>query len=237
MYSPPRDTSIAAPFWHSPPRITAGLRVKDGARYVDRCLGSLSAFVDDIVILDDGSTDDTLDLCRRYPKVTRLLEWPKSFFHEGMDRAVVLAMMADTKADWFLTMDIDEVFEERASEVIPLLASDASVALWEFPMYHFWNGRTHYRTDGEYGKAIEGGHRGLYRNQPGLYYPPLKIHCAALLGVEGAIRQSNLRIKHYGYADMDELRQKCIRYEQITNCPHLHILNAAGATFAEWTER
>ena len=76
----------------SRPRITAGLRVKDAEHHAVECLSSLSELVDEIVILDDGSTDQTVEICRSFPKVTHLLSWPKSFFHEGIDRNVVPAM-------------------------------------------------------------------------------------------------------------------------------------------------
>ena len=71
--------------------LTAGIRVKDGELWAEECLRSLSGFVDDIVILDDGSTDRTVEICRSFDKVRHLLRWPKSFFHEGIDRNVALA--------------------------------------------------------------------------------------------------------------------------------------------------
>ena len=37
--------------------LTAGIRVKDGELWAEECLRSLRGFLDDIVILDDGSTD------------------------------------------------------------------------------------------------------------------------------------------------------------------------------------
>ena len=74
--------------------LTGGIRVKDGELWAEQCLRSLSGFVDDIVILDDGSTDRTVEICRSFDKVRHLLRWPKSFFHEGIDRNVVLAQEA-----------------------------------------------------------------------------------------------------------------------------------------------
>ena len=71
--------------------LTAGMRVKDGELWAEECLRSLGGFVDDIVILDDGSTDRTVEICRSFDKVRHLLRWPKSFFHEGIDRNVVPA--------------------------------------------------------------------------------------------------------------------------------------------------
>ena len=37
--------------------LPAGIRAKDGELWAEGCLRSLSGFVDDIMVLDDGSTD------------------------------------------------------------------------------------------------------------------------------------------------------------------------------------
>ena len=72
--------------------LTAGMRVRDGELWAEECLRSLSSFVDDIVILDDGSTDRTVEICRSFDKVRHLPRWPRSFCHEAIARNVVLAM-------------------------------------------------------------------------------------------------------------------------------------------------
>lgn len=134
-------------------KLTAGIRVKNGEPWAEECLRSLSEFVDEIAVLDDGSTDATVSICRSFPKVTRLLRWEKSFPHEGMDRNTVLAMVKDTEPDWILSLDIDEVFEERAAEVFPDLLAQDEYALWGFRKLHFWRDKRHFRVDGKWGEV------------------------------------------------------------------------------------
>ena len=52
------------------PKLTAMMLVRNEAdRYLTEVLSELSKFVDEIIILDDGSTDHTPDLCLSFPKV------------------------------------------------------------------------------------------------------------------------------------------------------------------------
>jgi len=220
------------------PRITAGIRVKDAERHAAECLSGLSELVDEIVILDDGSTDRTVEICRQFPKVTHLLSWPKSFFHEGLDRNAVLAMAKDTRPDWILILDIDEVFEERAREVLPQLVADPDVAIWGFHMYHFWRGRTHYRVDGKWGEdTFQRVHLRLLRNQPGIYFPVQQSHGTVIMGVEGRMAQSDLRVRHLGYCDPEEARFKYDRYLTLQDGhDYSHLVDETGLVLEEWVE-
>jgi glycosyltransferase involved in cell wall biosynthesis len=198
------------------PKLTAGIRVKNSELWAEECLSSLSRFADEVVILDDGSTDRTVEICRGFPKVTRLVRWPKSFFHEGIDRNVVLALAKDTEPDWIVFLDIDEVFEDRIAEDIQAMMSMEDCGVWGFHMLHFWRSRTHFRVDGQWGQeTLYHIHPRLVRNVPGLVFPPQMIHGAHVLGTEGRGLLSGHFIKHYGYAYADEVARKYERYRQL----------------------
>lgn len=218
-------------------RLTAGIRVKNGALWAAECLSHLSLFCDDIVVLDDGSTDATPDLCRACPQVTRFLRWEKNFFHEGMDRNVVLAMAKDTEPDWILIMDIDEVFEAQAPELIPQLMAQEEYAVWGFRMLHFWRDKQHFRIDGKWGDETRTHiHPRLFRNQAGLYFPPQKIHGAHIFGVEGhAAVAEQLYLKHYGYSFWDKTLEKYHLYRrEDPEGDYEHLVNEAGLQLVDY---
>ena len=217
-------------------KITAGIRVKNGELWAEECLTTLSECVDEIAILDDGSTDATPDICRSCVKVTRFLRWEKSFFHEGMDRNIVLAMVKDTEPDWILSWDIDEVFEEGAAKVLPELVAQDEYSIWGFRMLHFWRDKRHYRVDGRWGEETRNHiHPRLFRNQLGLHFPLQTIHGAHVLGVEGKAAVSDLYIKHYGHSYWDRNVEKYDLYRrQDPGGNYEHLIDETGLQLVDY---
>ena len=211
-------------------KLTAGIRVKDGEPWAEECLGSLSRFVDDICILDDGSTDRTVAICRGFPKVRHLVRWPKSFFHEGIDRNVVLALMKDTQPDWLLFMDIDEVFQDRVAGEVEAMMACEDVDVWGFRMLHFWRDKRHFRMDGTWGNETQHHvHPRLVRNSPGLYFPPQMMHGAHILGPQGKMVLSSILIKHFGYAYHDRVIEKYEMYRRLDpDGDYKHLVDETG---------
>ena len=55
-------------------KISAAIITLDAASDLDRCLASLS-FVDEIIVLDQGSRDETAAVCARHGAVVHQTEW------------------------------------------------------------------------------------------------------------------------------------------------------------------
>ena len=87
----------------SPPvSIAATLIVRNEARCLARCLESVAPWVDKMVVLDTGSTDDTVAIAQAAGAEVHHLPWPDSF---SIARNHVLDL-ADS--DWALMLDADE---------------------------------------------------------------------------------------------------------------------------------
>ncbi|MEX0822380.1 MAG: glycosyltransferase family 2 protein [Rhodothermales bacterium] len=82
--------------------------VKNEAATLERCLRLARPHVDEIVIIDTGSTDETIDIARQYADVLEEIEWPDSFSiarNHSLDAA---------GGDYLLILDGDEYIEGRA---------------------------------------------------------------------------------------------------------------------------
>jgi len=87
------------------------INVKNGERYLERCLSSVNKF-DDVVILDNFSTDNTLKIARNFANV-RIYE---SEFN-GMGNVKNLAATY-AKYDWIFSLDCDEILEPKLANTL-----------------------------------------------------------------------------------------------------------------------
>lgn len=87
------------------PTLAAVLIVRNEARCIARCLESVRPWVDRIVALDTGSTDDTPRLAEDCGAQVHHLAWPDDF-SAARNHALDLAA-----ADWHLVLDADEWIE------------------------------------------------------------------------------------------------------------------------------
>jgi glycosyltransferase involved in cell wall biosynthesis len=113
--------------------ISVTILTKNSAAYLAECLGALSAF-DDVVVLDNGSTDDTIAIARGFANVT-VHEHPFIGFGPMKNLAVDKA-----SNDWILSIDSDEVVTpELAGEILALDLDDNLV--YTIERDNFYHGR------------------------------------------------------------------------------------------------
>lgn len=86
--------------------------VKDEERCLARCLDSVQPVADEIIIVDTGSSDRTVEIARQYTEQVFFHPWNDDF-----SEARNVSLSYATR-DWILQVDADEVLEQ---EDIPLL--------------------------------------------------------------------------------------------------------------------
>ncbi|MCM3785469.1 glycosyltransferase family 2 protein [Neobacillus mesonae] len=201
-------------------KLTAMLQVRnESIRYLKEVLEDISTFVDSIVIVDDASTDDTLEICKSAAKVEKLVTLAESLFHQEWKlRTILWQTAASTSPDWILAVDADELYEERAKRSIRNLINQDRYDWVSFRLYDLWGSRHHYRED-ELWQSHKRQTMTLVRYFPDYPYlypemphhvPRLPLTCGALQGLT-----TDLRIKHLGWAGpLEERVQKYVRYKK-----------------------
>jgi glycosyltransferase involved in cell wall biosynthesis len=85
-----------------PQTVSVCMIVKDAQGTLYRCLDSVKAIADEIIICDTGSTDRTVEIAREYTDQVHLIPWEDDFA-AARNRSIAKA----TK-DWILWIDADE---------------------------------------------------------------------------------------------------------------------------------
>ncbi|EHJ00169.1 glycosyl transferase family 2 [Clostridium sp. DL-VIII] len=165
--------------------------VKDEEEYLPRCLSSIKDVVDEIIIVDTGSTDKTVKISKSFGAKVYYFKWNNNF-SEARNESLKYA----TK-DWILILDADDELNSEARETFKALLN---TELDENAIYHF-------ETLSYYGSGIEKDNIAvnlnprLFKNNRGVHYEG-EVH-NQLIRAEGDYNAvcKDIKIYHYGYID------------------------------------
>ena len=175
--------------------------------FFPRCLESVRDHVDEIIIVDTGSTDKTVEIAGKYGAKVYHRTWENSF-----SKARNYSLKYAT-CDWILILDADEeVIKKDAHKlrevikdpVVPETTHMANVFL--VPVFS--------KTSGNKNLAVANSGR-LFKNHLGFHYEGI-IHNT--LKFSDPTKNVNIRIDHYGYNhDEQQMERKFIRTSNLLN--------------------
>ena len=172
---------------------------KDEESSIGRTLASV-AFADEIVVVDSGSSDRTVEIAReRAAKVTVTMDWPG--FGPQKNRALDLAT-----GDWVLSLDADEwLSEESAAEIRRTVASaKADVSAYRLPRRSSFCGRFLHHSGWWPDYVVR-----LFRRDRGRFSDDI-VH--ERLIVAGSVATLSEPILHETFVDLEDLVDKMNRY-------------------------
>jgi glycosyltransferase involved in cell wall biosynthesis len=106
---------------------------KNEAEHIGRCLASV-AWADEIIVLDSGSDDDTVAICKQFTDRIFVTDWPG--FGPQKQRA-----LDEARGDWVLSLDADEeVGPELKVEILEAMQTH-NVQGFEIPRLSSYCGR------------------------------------------------------------------------------------------------
>jgi tetratricopeptide (TPR) repeat protein len=164
--------------------LSAAIIARDEAEHLPGCLDSISEVVDEVIVVDTGSTDTTVDLARAAGATVASRPWDNHF---AAARNVALDL---ARGRWILYIDADERLS-AADELRDRLAATGAVA----GLVRFRPGR-HYTRYHEYR---------LFRNRPdirfrGAIHETMVPDIERLVATQGAtVIDVPAQIDHFGY--------------------------------------
>jgi glycosyltransferase involved in cell wall biosynthesis len=170
------------------PSIALCVIAKNEEEYIADCLDSARPFVDEIVVVDTGSTDRTVEIAREHGARIEHFTWINDFA-----AARNFAIEAATK-DWILMLDADERLESDAGPRLKLAAQRLPAEAFGYCL----------RVENELSDTNTVAHyvTRLFPNRPDLRFLGA-IHEELKRIPEGTqgmvIQLSDVRIRHLGY--------------------------------------
>ncbi|RHO21531.1 glycosyltransferase [Amedibacterium intestinale] len=199
-------------------KITLSMVVKnEEKRYLKEMLEETKDYVDEYVIIDDCSTDNTVNLCKSVlsdKKLHMIINKHSMFSKEYKLRKLQWKETVKTDPDWILFLDADEIFEKKFKEDVKYLINNPNVDAYCFRLYDMWN-ENEYRED-EFWNAHSIYRPFLIRYQKEFKYRFLKKnqHCGRMpknvLWLKYA--DSDIRLKHLGWMNPQDRKRKYQRY-------------------------
>ena len=203
------------------PKLTLSMIVKNESnRYLKKVLEEHLQYIDEAVIIDDGSTDHTVDLCLSVLKgiPVHLIENKTSkFANEIQLRKQQWEETLKTNPDWILNLDADEMFEKKFVHEVRHLLDQENYDVVSFRLYDFWN-ETHYREDPFWRSHLT--YRPFlirYKEHFDYQWRKTSQHCRRFPEniFELPNRISNLRLMHFGWQKYRDRLEKFQRYMKL----------------------
>ncbi len=186
--------------------------VRNEEAHLARCLDSVRDVAAEIVIVDTGSTDSTVDIAKRYGASSIPFDFGVVDFAAARNHA-----LAHARHQWVLMLDADEVLDPSA---IPILRK--ILAQGDNSGYFLERLNCGTETTSPFMDYVVR----LFPNHPRHRYRG-RVHetiDASIISAGGKLRRSGIRLHHSFSADRDARRRKNHRYieilkEEIAACP------------------
>ena len=185
--------------------ITLCMIVRNEERSLARCLDSVRPVVDQMIVVDTGSTDASRSIASGYGAAIYPFDFSRTDFaaarNHGLDRA---------SGAWILALDADETLHSESLPLVRGLAAGGENAGYYFERLNREPGSSRPRSD----YVVR-----LFPNRPDYRYRG-RVHetiDAAILAGGGRLLRTEIRIEHDFAPDPEARRQRNLRYIEILN--------------------
>lgn len=182
---------------------------------LERVLNHLSKFCDDIVIYDDGSTDNSYEVASKFTK--NIIRSPvNDFKNEILHKQKLLELGLSLNPDWIVWLDADEVFD-RDGELYAIrglcrYGESKKIDGFSFLEFNLWNGLSEYRVDELWHKLWTVR---LWRNNGDLTFGKERgLHIQVSPDGIHKICRTDVKVIHYGFSSKEKIDEKYKMYKE-----------------------
>jgi tetratricopeptide (TPR) repeat protein len=170
-------------------RLSLCMIVRDEQELLPRCLRAVAEVVDEIVVVDTGSTDATIEIARSFGARVIEREWSGSFA-EARNVSFDAA-----RGDWLMYLDADEVLVREDAALLRSLSGRT----WREA---FYLSETSFTGELDGGTAVAHDALRVFRNRPEYRFEG-RLHEQIAHRLPGYLSErievTDVRLEHYGY--------------------------------------
>ena len=169
---------------------------------LERCLDSAKDLVDEIVVIDSGSTDDT----RGIAELHRAVWVDQPWLGYVRQKNVGLERCAN---DWVLSLDADEALSAHLKKEISIIKSapEPSISGYSFPRCVFFEGKWIRHGDWYPDRLVR-----LFKRSKAEFRGD-KVH--ERLHLEGEVEPLNGEIEHYSFKSDEDQKNRMTHYSEL----------------------
>ncbi|MGL6107249.1 tetratricopeptide repeat-containing glycosyltransferase family 2 protein [Romboutsia sp.] len=172
--------------------ISACIIARNEEKNIDSCLKSIADVVDEIILVDTGSSDKTIEVAKSYGAKVFFRKWDNDFSaarNKSLDMAT---------HEWILVIDCDEVLAENSKGKLREIVTDDTQEAFGIDIVNIINGVESYASI----------HLRLFKNKPEYRYKGI-IHEQMYLDNKNLeVLRAHINFIHYGYGNDKELEVK-----------------------------
>ena len=170
-----------------PKTLSVCMIVKDEEKNIKRCLESIKDLADEIIVVDTGSSDNTVEILKEYNVKIGYFKWNKNF-SDARNKSLEMA----TK-DWILFLDADEQIPDEEIPKIKDLINNTPLEAINFRLVNIVQ-------NNNFGDSLV---LRLFKNNPnyrfvGKMHEQISLSITKISG-DKSIGLSDIKILHYGY--------------------------------------
>jgi len=195
------------------PNISLCMIVKDESEFLRRCLKSVSSLVDEIVIVDTGSSDKTIEIAKELGARVFSYKWDEDFSNARN------AGLSRVRGKWTLILDADEVISQKDHKRIQHLVQDEKTDGYRMILRNYvksvnLSNAIPNPNDYEEGLDLPGFIQArlirLFKTCPDIYFTG-SVHetlDASFVKQGKTVLDTEIPIHHYGKVRKDRIRNK-----------------------------
>lgn len=217
------------------------LPARNAVEHLPGYFRSVAVFADAVIVLDDGSTDETLDIAASTPLVSDVLRnEPRSGYagwNDGANRRRLLQAAKKLDPDWVVFLDADERLDEEDGLALAAAMSGDALPGCAYGFQHFrmWD-EALADPDFRWIYRMFSGDRRYHLPDIKLHFNPVPLEIPSLAWI-----RTTIRVRHVGADSIEAVQRRIRKYEEVDPQGHhggdsAH-LSAVPERLAPWQRR